>query len=956
MTPAERWKSAQELFLKMVDSVDPESVLVLEPDLAIRAEAERLWRHHLKAEQGGFLEESPELVRELHQTPAERRAWQPGARLVGRFVVLEFLGEGGMGEVYLAYDERLHGRAALKTIRKELLDVPELRERLAAEVRNARQVTHPNVCRIYDIYDDAGSSFFAMEYLPGETLGTVLEDSTLTARQAREVALQLAEALHAAHEKSILHRDFKPGNVILTQIEPEPRAVVTDFGLARAFDEADSRNIHSLRGGTPEYMAPELHQGSHATIQTDLYAYGKVLSKLLPHHGMVSRLTAEDPRERPPSMLPVIESLNDPGAIARWTRRGLMVALVGGAGGLSYWKLNGPHLTLGSRQRVIVNGLRGVLEPSSTLLAIQSLLQLALVQSPLLNVFPDQTLRAALRKRKLPAELPAKIEHLLDVASHEGARLIADGEVRRMGKGLLLNLDLFVDGGKAPQLRISQSVSDGRQLVRLVERAVLKLRQECGESAGAIRNSYSPLERATSTVPEAVQYYFEAIQLYEQTHTEAAIALLDKAIALDGEFALALFYRGLALSALFRTRSGFESCERGFHLRERTTARERAWIESQYYNLAGDRLRALEAYKKNAFLYPDDGIFQRQLGYGYARIGQFDEALKCSQRAVELDPFSVINRMEHIVNLAESMRYDEALAAYQDYVSQDLGGPVPNWGAGLACLGKRQYAEAQRLFQAMGRIPEYSRWARQLTAMAPILEGNLAMAAFQLEGDLAYDIATADEYRMLEGRVWLGWTYLYLDKHGVAIGMAHDLVGSAVVPNFIFAWRAAARLAAALRDQHTYDAALQGLRALATRYPSTYVSAAIAGATAEWAIRNGDLAAAEKAVRAAAGLFPDAQNLLTAAHFFRAKGDLPSELAQLRLLEAAQGSILKREWPGWVPLCWFELARCFTDLHRAEEARPYVVLAQQSWGRYLAGSRIGEAIRALTSHVPTNQA
>src|SRR5207253_8789079 len=102
-----------------------------------------------------------------------------------------------------------------------------------------------------------------------------------------------------------------------------------------------------------------------------------------------------------------------------------------------------------------------------------------------------------------------------------------------------------------------------------------------------------------------------------------------------------------------------------------------------------------EAYKQNAFSYPEDSIFQRQLAYGYARLGQFEEALGCSRRSVELDPFSIINRAELIVNLAEAMQYDEALAAYREYIAQDIGGPVPNWGAGLACLGKGEYTQAQ---------------------------------------------------------------------------------------------------------------------------------------------------------------------------------------------------------------------------------------------------------------------
>jgi len=945
-----RQKAARALFLAMIEASEPEVLLSEEPDVLIRACADQLWRHHLNAERFNFLDELPELVSELHQKAESSHRWAPGTRLAARFVVLEFLGAGGMGEVYLAHDDRLHDRVALKTIRPELLNYPELRDRLVSEVHSARQVTHPNVCRIFDIYDDMGAGFFAMEYLPGETLSSITEQNKLNTVQAKQVAIQLAHALQAAHEKNILHRDFKPANIILTRIEPRPRAIVTDFGLARAFGEADARNIYSLRGGTPEYMAPELLAGSPATVKSDLYAYGKVLALLIPRHRLVAKLTAKEPDQRPESMAVVVDTLTSDGPLAKWTRRSWGLAAVAAAGGFFYWRENEPHVPLGSRQRVILNGLRGALE-SSRLAAISNLLQLALEQSPLLNVFPSQTLCAALRKRKLPPELPAKIEHLLDVAVQEGARLIIDGELRPNGSGLLLDLDLYVDSNRRPEYRLSEAVGDAKQLTHLAEIAALGLRKQCGESAGAIRNSYSRLERATSAIPEAVEYYFEAVQQYEQTHVEAAIALLDKALALDKQFALAHFYRGLALSASFHIRSGFESCERAFQLRDRTTPRETAWIESQYYNLAGDRLRALEAYKKNAFSFPDDGIFQRQLGYGYARIGQFEEALKCSRRAVELDPFSVINRAEHIVNLAEAMRYDEALSEHQDYVAQNLGGAVPNWGAGLACLGKRRYADAVALFEQLGSVPENTRWARQLLTIVPILQGNLADAAFQLEGDLAYDRAAGEEFRMLERQTWLAWTNLYRDNLGAAIQTARDLATMQGIANFIFAWRTAGKVAAACRDQTTFDQAKAALRALVPYYPSTYLSASIAGIEADRALESNDLASAERWVIEALGLYPDPQNLITAAHYFRVKGDFKSELEQLRRLESSHGRILKHEWPGWIPVSWFEIARSLIDLGRTAEARPYASLVQQSWGRHLPGSRFGDAIHTLSTHL-----
>src|SRR5262249_22247334 len=150
-------------------------------------------------------------------------------------------------------------------------------------------------------FDTEDTSFFAMEYLLGNTLDDVLVGGNIPAAQSRTIALQLAEGLGAAHRQAIVHGDFKPANVILTT-GPDARAVITDFGLARAIGQEDVRNKHSMGGGTVEYMAPELFQGARPTVQSDLFAYGKVLQKLLPKHPLLPKLLAPLSANRPASI------------------------------------------------------------------------------------------------------------------------------------------------------------------------------------------------------------------------------------------------------------------------------------------------------------------------------------------------------------------------------------------------------------------------------------------------------------------------------------------------------------------------------------------------------------------------------------------------------------------------------------------------------------------------------
>jgi len=205
-------------------------------------------------------------------TPAEHgRGFAPGAVLVSRFRIIGLLGRGGMGEVYRADDLKLGQAVALKFLPRAFSQDAALLEHFHAEVRNARQVSHPNVCRVYDIGEVDGQHFLTMEYVDGEDLSALLKRiGRLPGAKALEIARQLCAGLAAAHEKGVLHRDLKPSNVML---DGHGHARITDFGLALRADEV----IKSDTSGTPAYMAPERLAGKGASVQSDLYSLGLVL-------------------------------------------------------------------------------------------------------------------------------------------------------------------------------------------------------------------------------------------------------------------------------------------------------------------------------------------------------------------------------------------------------------------------------------------------------------------------------------------------------------------------------------------------------------------------------------------------------------------------------------------------------------------------------------------------------
>jgi len=212
-------------------------------------------------------------------------AFQLGQILSGRYRVIGLLGRGGMGEVYRADDLELSQAVALKFLGRSLAERPDSLERFRAEVRNARQVSHPNICRVYDIGEAEGQTFLSMEFVDGEDLGTLLKRiGRLPRAKADQVARQLCAGLAAAHDRGVIHRDLKPSNVM---IDGEGRVRVTDFGLAVRPADGGSGEL----AGTPAYMAPEQFDGGPATVQSDLYSLGLILYEVYTGHRALEATT-----------------------------------------------------------------------------------------------------------------------------------------------------------------------------------------------------------------------------------------------------------------------------------------------------------------------------------------------------------------------------------------------------------------------------------------------------------------------------------------------------------------------------------------------------------------------------------------------------------------------------------------------------------------------------------------
>src|SRR5215470_2036161 len=201
-----------------------------------------------------------------------------GTVLGERYEIIAILGQGGMGAVYKARDRELDRLVALKIIRPELTTNPEILKRFKQELILARQVTHRNVIRIFDLGQADGFKFITMEFLEGNDLrGVIREQGKLPPEEAAKVILQICRALEAAHSEGVIHRDLKPQNIML---DAKGRVYVMDFGIARSAYLPGMTQTGALIG-TPEYMSPEQARGEKLTEHSDLFSLGVILYELL---------------------------------------------------------------------------------------------------------------------------------------------------------------------------------------------------------------------------------------------------------------------------------------------------------------------------------------------------------------------------------------------------------------------------------------------------------------------------------------------------------------------------------------------------------------------------------------------------------------------------------------------------------------------------------------------------
>ena len=719
---------AKDVFLVALDQPEPDRGAFLADacgdNSALRQEVESLLKFH---DTPGSPDAEPA------DPPGDSARFAPGDMFAGRYRMVARIGRGGMGDVWRADDVILQTPVALKLI--AVTAAGDEAARIVNEVRIARQITHPAVCRVFDVGNAEGALFFSMELVEGEDLAALIRRvGRLPSEKVADIARQLCAGLAAAHSRRVLHRDLKPANVL---IDNNGLVRITDFGIAISQGQPA---LHSLTG-TPAYMAPEQRTvGATLSTQTDIYSLGLVLYELLvgehpfKHSGatkpplrpsalvpgvdpqlerLIMQALSTEPGQRPASALEMAARL--PQSATRQSSRWIVGAAVAAAVGIIavaltfFVSTSAPALT--AQDTIVIADFENTTNEPVFDGALKVALAVALEQSPFLKVFPDDRARDTLGLMERSPDERITKTLARDIARREQLKALISGSIASLGRNYVIALEAVNAETGDVMAREQAEAASKEQVLTSLGAASARLREKLGESLASVQKFDAPLPRATTPSLDALHAYSQALFDGREVPRLESIPELKRAIELDPTFAMAhaqlsAVYANTGQSALAPTYS-----RRAFELRDRVSERERFFISWRYYRDAVQAFdKALDLARSWTAAYPREAFAFNSLGIVLIRLGQFDQSVEPFRQAIRLDPKFVPAYGNLAASLLALDRLTEARAVLQQAADNHLA-----------------FAGARRLSYLLAFVQgDSATMARELNASIGVGETNAA--------------------------------------------------------------------------------------------------------------------------------------------------------------------------------------------------------------------------------------
>jgi serine/threonine protein kinase len=693
---------------------------------------------------------------------------------IGPYRVLCKVGEGGMGVVYKAEDQRLQRVVALKVIREFKGDASR-RSRFWQEARAAAQVAHPNACRIYDIAEEQDRLVLVMEFIEGETLAQRLERGSLPAQEAGQIALGLLSALEAFHKIGIVHRDLKPGNVVLSNGGTK----LLDFGIAKHVSLSSNEETVATLGdatapgiflGTPRYASPEQFRGQPVDARSDLFSMGVILFEMLtgqpPFTGETFGEVAHAVLQGSP---PALSGSPAIAAMGRVVHRALSrepqdryASAEAMAGDLrATLQMDGIETKARARplRRIIVLPFR-MLRPSEDVQFLAYSLPEAITVS--LAGLENLVVRSSIVASRYSADAP----DLQKIAKEAEVDVVLTGALLSVGEQLRITAQLMEAPGGAVLWSHSSQASN-RELLELHDDLVDRVVQSILPSLTA--QEHQSLQQDRPANPTVYQLYLQANEFSRQwENLPGAIEMYERCVRQDPSYAAAWARLGRArwLCDKYNAGSleGLGAAEEAFQTALRLNP-NLTLAHNLYTHVQMDQGRSLEAMRRllnRAQNRRSDAEIFAGLGHVCRYCGLLRPALMAHQEARRLDPLIPTSVMHTYFMLGDYQRALENSGGDYGYGTAMVLGMTGRVEDAVAMLKQREVAKPWRL----GRL--------YLTSLRTLLEGNREES-----------VAVSDElmqatFRDPEGMYYLARQLGYLGEKARAL----DLLSRAIDNGF----------------------------------------------------------------------------------------------------------------------------------------------------------------------------